>query len=168
MYIFACICCIPITVSFAQYHHCFIVNVEKSGFVAFQNYQTHRLLYRDQFQFALNVHHYIDFIMITMASQITSLTIVYSTVYSDADQRKHQSSASLAFVWGIHRTGEFPAQRASNAENVSIWWRHHDNIWVQLLPIPYFWNLQSPEWTLFFQKRRIPLQSLRALNLRTF
>ena len=38
-----------------------------------------------------------------MASQITSLTIVYSTVYSDADQRKHQSSASLAFVWGIHR-----------------------------------------------------------------
>ena len=38
-----------------------------------------------------------------MASQLTSLTIVYSTVYSDADQRKHQSSASLAFVWGIHR-----------------------------------------------------------------
>ena len=33
----------------------------------------------------------------------TSLTIVYSTVYSDAHQRKHQSSASLAFVWGIHR-----------------------------------------------------------------
>ena len=38
-----------------------------------------------------------------MASQITSLTIVYSTVYSGADQRKHQSSASLAFVRGIHR-----------------------------------------------------------------
>ena len=41
--------------------------------------------------------------MIAIASQITSLTIVYSTVYSDADQRKHQSSASLAFVRGIHR-----------------------------------------------------------------
>ena len=38
-----------------------------------------------------------------MASQITSLTIVYSTVCSGSDQRKHQSSASLAFVWGIHR-----------------------------------------------------------------
>ena len=38
-----------------------------------------------------------------MASQITSLAIIYSTVYSDADQRKHQSSASLAFVRGIHR-----------------------------------------------------------------
>ena len=38
-----------------------------------------------------------------IASQIISLTIVYSTVYSDADQRKHQSSASLAFVWGIQR-----------------------------------------------------------------
>ena len=38
-----------------------------------------------------------------MAFQITSLTNVNSTVYSGADQRKHQSSASLAFVWGIHR-----------------------------------------------------------------
>ena len=40
----------------------------------------------------------------TMASQITSLTIVYSTVYSGADETKHQSSASLAFVRGIHRS----------------------------------------------------------------
>ena len=47
--------------------------------------------------------HYIDVIMSTMASQITSLTIVNSTFYSGADQRKHQSSASLAFVWVIHR-----------------------------------------------------------------
>ena len=39
----------------------------------------------------------------TMASQITSLTIVYSTLYSGADQRKHQSSASLAFLRGIHQ-----------------------------------------------------------------
>ena len=55
--------------------------------------------------------------MDTIASQITSLTIVYSTVYSGADQRKHQSSASLAFVWGNSPgTGEFPAQMASNAE----------------------------------------------------
>ena len=49
------------------------------------------------------VVHYINVIMGAITSQITSLTIVYSTVYSDADQRKHQSSASLAFVWGIHR-----------------------------------------------------------------
>ena len=47
--------------------------------------------------------HYNDVIMEAIASQITSLTIVYSVVYSDADQRKHQSSASLAFVGGIHR-----------------------------------------------------------------
>ena len=52
----------------------------------------------------------------TMASLITSLTVVYSTIYSGADQRKHQSSASLAFVRGIHRG--LPAQMASNAENV--------------------------------------------------
>ena len=42
--------------------------------------------------------------MSLMASQITSLTIVYSTVYPGADQRKHQSSASLAFVREIHRS----------------------------------------------------------------
>ena len=43
--------------------------------------------------------HYSDVIMSAMASQITSLTIVFSTVCLGADQRKHQSSASLAFVW---------------------------------------------------------------------
>ena len=74
------------------------------------------------------------------ASHITSLTIVCLTVYSGADQRKHQSSASLAFVRGIHwwpvnsphkpSWGEFTDDRwisrtkASKAENVSIWWRH--------------------------------------------
>ena len=66
-------------------------------------------------------------IMGAMASQITNLTIVYSTVYSGADQRKQQSSALLAFVMGIHRWPvNFLAQRASNTENVSICWRHHD------------------------------------------
>ena len=39
-----------------------------------------------------------------IASQITSLTIVFLTIYLDTDQRKHQSSTSLAFVRGIHRT----------------------------------------------------------------
>ena len=55
-----------------------------------------------------NIHdidtvHYCDVIIGAMASQIASLTIVHSTVYSGVYQRKHQSSASLAFVWGIHR-----------------------------------------------------------------
>ena len=61
------------------------------------------------------VRYYNEVIMGAIASQITGLTIVYSTVYSNADERKHQSSASLAFV-----------QMANNAENVSIWWRHHE------------------------------------------
>ena len=47
--------------------------------------------------------HYNDVMMGAMVSQITSPTIIYSTVYSGADQRKHQSTASLAFVRGIHR-----------------------------------------------------------------
>ena len=53
--------------------------------------------------YVLSKFHYRDVIMGTIASQITSLTIVYSTVYSDADQRTHQSSSSLAIVRGIHR-----------------------------------------------------------------
>ena len=136
-----------------------------------------------------------------IVSQITSLMIVFSTVYLETDQRKHQSSASLAYVRGIHRrpvnslhkwpvmrkmfpyddvimqcsipslqwhhnehdgvsnhqrlhcllnclfrrrskktsklciaglcegnpsvTSGFPSQRASNMQNISIWWRHH-------------------------------------------
>ena len=56
-----------------------------------------------------------------------SLTIVYSTVYSGADQRKHQSSRVTGLcAENSPGTGEFPAQMTSNAENVSIWWRHHD------------------------------------------
>ena len=42
--------------------------------------------------------------MSAMASQITSLTIVYSTTYPGTDQRKYQSPASLAFVRKIHQS----------------------------------------------------------------
>ena len=96
------------------------------------------------YQFFGGIHwwtvDYDDVIMGAIASQITSLTIVYSIVYSDADQRKHQSSASLAFVRVIHRGPVnsphkwpvtrkmfpfddvimgFPTERASYAESVS-------------------------------------------------
>ena len=47
--------------------------------------------------------HYDDVIMTMLASQITSLTVVYSIFYSGVNQRKHKSSASLAFVREIHR-----------------------------------------------------------------
>ena len=67
--------------------------------------------------------------MSAMASQITNLTIVYLTIYSGADQRKHQSSASLAFVRGIHRwTVNSPHKWPVTRKNVSIWWRHYGTI----------------------------------------
>ena len=50
------------------------------------------------------ISHYSDVIMGTMTLQITSVSIGYSTVCLGADQRKHQSFASLAFVRGIHRS----------------------------------------------------------------
>ena len=77
--------------------------------------------------------HCSDAIMSAMASQITGDSIVHSTVCSGADQRKR--------VIGLcdgnsPMTGEFPAQWVSNAENVSIWWRHHEIQW------PNFWQWQ--------------------------
>ena len=62
--------------------------------------------------------------MTTMASQITSLTVVYSIIYSGADQRKINAPCHWPLCGEFTGIGEFPAQRASNAENVSIWWHH--------------------------------------------
>ena len=69
--------------------------------------------------------HYGDVVMGTVASHITRLTIVYSTVYSGVDQRNFKAPRHWNYAANSPGTGEFPAQMASNAENVSIWWRHH-------------------------------------------
>ena len=70
--------------------------------------------------------HYSDVIIGAIASQITSLTTVYSTVYSRRRSKKTSKLRGTGLCAGNSPvTGEFPAQRASNAENVSIWWRHH-------------------------------------------
>ena len=60
-----------------------------------------------------------------IASQITSLTIVFSTVYSNADKKTSKLRVTGLCVDNSRKTGEFPAQMASDAENVSIWWRHY-------------------------------------------
>ena len=67
--------------------------------------------------------HYNDVIMGAIASQINSLTIVYSTVYIQAQIKENIKAPRHLALCGEF-TGEFPAQMASNAENVSIWWRH--------------------------------------------
>ena len=63
--------------------------------------------------------------MSMMASQITSPPIVYSTVYSGTDKKLSKLHVTGLCVGNSPVTGEFPAQRASNAENVSIWLRQH-------------------------------------------
>ena len=60
-----------------------------------------------------------------MTSQITRFTIVYSTVFSGADQRKSKLRITDLCAGNSPVIGEFPAQMASNAENVTIWWRHN-------------------------------------------
>ena len=80
--------------------------------------------------------HYNDVIMTPMVSQITSLTIVYSSVYSDADQRKHQSSAPLAFVRGIHRSPvNSPHKRPVTRKMLPFGWRHHGSPSLHVLTI---------------------------------
>ena len=63
-----------------------------------------------------------------MSSQFTNLPIVYSAVYSGVDWSKKTSKLRVTGLCAGNSpgTGEFPAQGASNAENVSIWWRHRD------------------------------------------
>ena len=91
-------------------------------------------------------------IMSAMASQTTSISIVCSSVCSGAHQRKHQSSALLACV------REFPSQRASKDENVSIYWRHHGNesvcafsIYLKEMPFPLFICYILPHKGLYLQ-----------------
>ena len=69
--------------------------------------------------------HYNDVITGAIASQITNLVVVYSSVYSDADQRNIKAPRHWPLCGNSPVTGEFPAQKASNAGNVSIWLRHH-------------------------------------------
>ena len=68
--------------------------------------------------------HYNDVIISTVASQITSLTIVYSIVHSGGSKKTSKLCVTGLFEGNSPATGKFPAQMASNAEYVSIWWRH--------------------------------------------
>ena len=73
-------------------------------FVCGKHHDAYHSIVKFSIPWYLLVHnHYCDVIMGAITSQITSVTTIYSTVHSDADQRKNQSSASLAFVRGIHR-----------------------------------------------------------------
>ena len=91
--------------------------------------------------------HYNDVIISTKASQITSLTIVYSTVYS----RPRSKKTSKLRVTGLCErnspvTSEFPIQRASNAEDVSIWLHHYEL--PQKNTREWFW--QNTLWLIIF------------------
>ena len=89
-------------------------------------------------------NHYSDVIMSRMASQITSISIVYSAVCSGEDRSniKYPCRVTALCEGNSPETGKFPAHRASNAENYSIWWRHHANLQC-FLRMTYFSVVQS-------------------------
>ena len=85
--------------------------------------------------------HFSDVMMTAVTCQITSLTCVYSTVYSGSDQRKHQRSASLAFVRGI--TGDVHV-------GIPSWSRWRNTPLVREIQMWYFWCKQTDShWFLF-------------------
>ena len=69
--------------------------------------------------------HYNDIIMSAMASQITSLTIVYSRLFRYRSEEISKLRVTGFCAGSSPVTCEFPEQRASNTESISIWWRHH-------------------------------------------
>ena len=74
---------------------------------------------------------YNDVIMRAMASQITSFITVYSTVYSRLRSKKTSKLRHTGLCEGNSLvTGKFPAKKASNADNISIWWCHQDILWM--------------------------------------
>ena len=96
----------------------------------------------------------------TIASQITSLTIVYSTDYSDANQRKHQSSASLVFVRGFHRRPvnsphKWPVTRKMFRLMTSSW-VHWLLLLDQICLSPYQgWWLAPDQWETSLQSNAV-------------
>ena len=93
--------------------------------------------FANMFYLLLGQIHYGDVMTGAIASQITSLAIVYSTVYSDADEKQNIKAPRHWPLCGEF-PGEFPAQMARNAENVSILWRHHVLI---LMSHSFMWML---------------------------
>ena len=69
--------------------------------------------------------HCNDVIMCAMASQITSLTIIFNGLFRRRSKKTWKFRVTGLCAGKSPGTGQFPAQMASNAENVSIWWRHH-------------------------------------------
>ena len=102
--------------------------------------------------------HYDDVIMTMLASQITSLTVVYSIVYSGVNQRKHQSPASLAFVREIHRgpvnfPHKWPVTRKMFPFDDVIMIFYRQSVVISWLPVQYltwtrYCKLLGPMWSL--------------------
>ena len=97
-----------------------------------------------------NCHNYSDVIMSAMTSQITSFSIVCWTICSDTDQRKHQSSASLAFVRGIH---QWPVNSPHRGPVTRKMFPFDDVIMTQ------FHNHNNPRWKHLDDRKNIHIIS---------
>ena len=92
------------------------------------NHLQHSCVFNNLFRIqklTLFLAHHSDVIMSAMASQINGVSFVYSAVYSGADKKTSKLRGTGLCEGNSLVTGEFPVQRGSNAENDSIWWRHH-------------------------------------------
>ena len=114
-----------------------------------------RSIHNDDLTWKCFLHH-------VMASQITGVSIIMSTVCSGADQRRHQSFASLPLWWESTGHRWIPSQRASNAENVSNLWRQHgEHLLLQCIRgnslIYWHWNTQFTFTRIYWKCKPIQL-----------
>ena len=86
--------------------------------------------------------HIRDVTMSAMTSQIAGVLIVYSAVCSSRSKKTTKLRVTGICVGNSPVTGEFPAQMASSAENVSIWWRHHANCRYHKVAL----NIRTSPW----------------------
>ena len=108
------------------YGFTFGVYLSISSNVTWRRYEVKPLSALLTFVSGIRRSHYSDAIISAMASQITGVSSGCPTVCSGVDQIKHQSSASLASVRGIHRWPVNSPHKGTVTQNVfSIWWRHH-------------------------------------------
>ena len=106
--------------------------------------------------------HYSDVIMGAMASQITNFTIVYSSVYSEPDQWINENTNAPCHwpLWEFTGDRRFPTQRTSKAENVSIWWRHHEFVSFRYTAKNHF----VEKWNMFCRSSCIKKRCLWNIN----
>ena len=93
--------------------------------------KSHSIIYPMEYAHISQGRHYNDVIMGTMASQYQPHQCLLNRLFGRRSMKTPKLRVTGLCAGNSPGTGEFPAQMTSNAENVSIWWRHHVLLYIQ-------------------------------------